>query len=114
MTATKGNAKRSIKVPRGTISRITYSPPKLPDKPPVDEFCKSYGRTKSGQYIVPRFWITPYYLTTSKKQKIWWVIDQEVANVAEGTSRQGYSKGEAKRIAEKYRDKYGAWSTTPF
>jgi hypothetical protein len=54
------------------------------------------------------------YLNVNKNDR-WFVIDMESANIAEGTEKTGYSsKKEAKRIAEEYRDEFGAWSTVPF
>lgn len=115
MTARRKAAKRTIKVPRGTISRISYTPPKLPDKPPVDEGAKFYGRTKRGQYIIPRFYISPFtYKGGTRKTGLWTVIDMESAKIAEKTNPQGYPKKKAKKIAEWHRDNVGKWARTPF
>jgi hypothetical protein len=105
------NGKRVVVRPR------SYTPPKLPAKPSVVKYCTSYGRTKNGAYIVPRFYITDkYYRGYIEKQlERWVVVDMEEANIAEGTKKNGYSsKEQAKKIAEHYRDTYGAWSTVPF
>lgn len=113
MTAKRKVVKKSIKVPRGTISRITYTPPKLPDKPPVDQGAKSYGRSRSGQYIIPRFFVSN--LRGYKAWNRWWVWDMEEARVASKTEKDGYrSKKEAVKVAEHHRDKYGAWALIPF
>lgn len=108
----KGTAKRRVVVRRKKV----YVPPKLPDVPPVLDYCKSYGLTKRGWQIIARFHITCYYgRWWAKKSKKWWVIDMETANAATGTEAQGYtSKAKARQVAEKYRDKYGAWARIPF
>lgn len=105
-------SKRKVRIVR------RYVPPKLPEKPKVTEGPKSYGQTKRGQYIVPRFWITQFrngvHRLNAKESSPWFVIDMEEASLARGTQKSGYPKEEAVRIARKFRDKYGAWSTTPF
>lgn len=107
-------AKRKVIIRR----KKAYVPPKLPDKPKVTEGAKSYGRTKRGQYIVPRFWITQFMygkwsgnVTASDP---WYVIDMEEATIARGTKDTGYPKEKAIKIARRYRDEFGAWSTMPF
>lgn len=115
MTAKRKAVKRSIKVPRGTITRISYTPPKLPDKPRVDQGAKFYGRTRKGKYIIPRFYISPFtYRGRTRQTGKWTVIDVESAKIAERTSPQGYSKEEATKIAEWHRDNVGTWATVPF
>jgi hypothetical protein len=90
-----------------------YVPPKLPAKPKVTVGTKSYGRSKSGGYIVCRFWITQNLMKTPKKTDPWYVVDMETGNVAKGTKAYP-QKDQAIAIARKYRDKYGAWFVMPF
>lgn len=115
MTVKRKTAKRSIKVPRGTISRISYTPPKLPDKPPITIGSTSYGLSKRGQHITTRFFIRSWNGYRWVKNR-WWVVDLEgERSYAAGTAKEGYgSKKEATNKAAEYRDKYGAWSLVPF
>lgn len=109
------SGKRVLVVSKG---KAPYVPPVLPDKPKVTVGTRSYGRTKTGAYIVCRFWITQFwrgkYVGKTKPTDPWFVIDMEEARLAKGTSQTGYSKEDATRVAREYRDKYGAWSTVPF
>lgn len=118
MSARSKGAKKRVVVVRRSGKRTQYSPPKLPEKPPVagSKRYSHYGKTKRGDYIIPRFIITPYYgKFKTKKSERWWVIDMKTANVAKKTDAKGYEKkAEAKEIAESYRDRYGAWATIPF
>lgn len=110
MTVKRKAAKRSIRVRRETISRISYTPPKLPDKPALR--AKSYGRTKKGGYIIPRFVLGETYKKGPTK---WWVLDMEAGNVAKKTNREGYAKKEeAQRVAREFGDLYGKWTVMPF
>jgi hypothetical protein len=94
--------------------RTTNFPrPKLPDKPKVTWGAKSYGRSKKGGYIVTRWFITQWRAAPGN----WLVIDlenEEYTYHAAGTNPKGYPKKEAIRIAEKGRDKFGAWTVLPF
>jgi hypothetical protein len=115
MTVKRRTAKRSIRVPRGTTERIRYTPPKLPDKPPVDQGPKSYGLSQAKRHIVNRFYVSNYDNKVRHHKDRWWVHDCEEGGTAKGTQENGYSsQKEAIKIAEKYRDEFGAWSLLPF
>jgi hypothetical protein len=118
MTARSSGAKKRIVVRHKTQRGSSYTPPKLPDKPKVTQGAKEYGRSKSGGYIITRFYITQIWLkdfTRVKKNDPWFVIDAEEARLASGTKQAGYKEKEkAIRVAKKYRDTYGAWTVMPF
>lgn len=117
MTARSSGAKRRIVVRRKKTGS-TYTPPKLPDKPKVTVGAKSYGRSKSGGYIVTRFYLTQVWLkdfTKVRPDDPWFVIDLEEATLAAGTKQAGYpDKEKAIQVARRYRDRYGAWTVMPF
>lgn len=117
MTVKSKGAKRRIVVRRKTRSGSPYTPPKLPEKPKVTQGGKCYGRTKRGAYIIARFYITQMWMvpfTKVKPSDPWFVVDAEEATLAAGTKKAGYPKEKAIRVARKYRDEYGAWTTMPF
>lgn len=114
MTASSKAAKKRIVVLRKRSSQRSYTPPKLPESPPVSKGPKSYGLSKKGRHIVPRFFITQMKGYRYFKNR-WWVADMLEGRVAKGTEKEGYSsKKEAISVAKKYRDKYGEWARTPF
>jgi hypothetical protein len=112
--------KRTKAVHQSKTGSRYFPRPNLPDKPKVTVGAKSYGRTKLGGYIVPRFWITQVGFAktnhlTVKPSDPWYVVDMEEANIAQGTKTSGYKdKKEAIKIARKFRDEFGAWSVMPF
>lgn len=117
MTAKSKGVKKRTVVRRKTRSGSSYTPPKLPKKPKVTVGAKSYGRTKKGAYIVPRFYITQQWLGYAKLRVNgpWFVMDVEEANLAAGTKKAGYpEKDKAIAVARRYRDTYGAWAIMPF
>lgn len=97
------------------VKRKKFVPPVLPEKPKVTVGAKSFGRSRSGGYIIPRFWITQSLLIkrTPKKSDPWYVIDMETGYLAKGTKAYP-EKDKAIRIARKYRDEFGAWYVMPF
>lgn len=115
MTATRSGAKRRIVIRRKNTSP-PWSPPKLPDRPRVDIGPKSYGTTKSGRFIVIRFYVGK----GSKYAKVrpvtnWFVFDFETGGIAKGSSQTGYQdKAKAIAIARQYRDEYGMWAKSVF
>ena len=100
---------------RVVVRRKVYKPPKLPESPSVLR-CKSYGLTKKGWQIIPRFVITRYGgKWGTRKMKKWWVIDMAEGVVARGSDEKGYpSKEAAREVAVKFREKYGVWTRIPF
>jgi hypothetical protein len=120
MTAQSKTVRRRVVVRRKSSSDTVYKKPKLPDKPPVTKGPRSYGRTRKGKYIVPRFWVyshTSSVLVKGFRLGRHYVIDMHEPEraSARGTNPSGYAtEKEAAKIAKKYRDKYGAWAKVPF
>lgn len=114
MSAHSKAAKKRIVVRRKSSPRSKYTPPKLPESPPVTKGPRSYGLSKGGRHIVIRFYITQMMRMRLYKNR-WWVMDMLEGHIAKGTEKEGYrSKKEAANVARRYRDKYGEWARTPF
>jgi hypothetical protein len=99
----------------GTDTKST----KKPSRPRVDIGPKSYGIKKHGRRLCIRFFIYQYKSFGRSKGKsfarnIWFVGDMETGGRAARTSRMGYAREEAVAVAREYRDKYGAYTKSPF
>ena len=106
MTADSKGAKKRIVVKRTKSSSKKSTPQKLPSDPSLTAPL-SYGKTKKGKHIIPRFIV-------SENGKNYVVVDMETGNIAEKTSSAGYPFKEAKRIAKWFRKTYGLYTNSPF
>jgi hypothetical protein len=97
----------------------------VPAKPKVDK-PRAVKVKKSGKRVVVRFYIAQYQGHNPFKQlrkgqswgaseSNWYVMDSESGTIAVGTVRDGYPKqDDARAVARKYRDEYGAYAEVDF
>lgn len=108
----------------GTREKRTGSradPVTPPEKPRVDRGPFAVKEFKNCERAVVRFFVSQTYGTRDFRRgreetdKPWYVVDADTWTAAEGTETRGYhSRDEAKRVARRYRDKYGAYTRSPF
>lgn len=74
---------------------------------------KAYRVYRSGERLVIRFSIgrklvrrRGFYREAGEEFYVW---DMDTGRMAAKTSKQGYSRDEAVRVAREYRDRYGAY-----
>ena len=105
--------------------RVPHKTP-IPKKPKVDEGPKAVKSWKSGKRLVVRFFVAqfcgsqPYWAKRHRGERgpyesKWYVMDCDTGKRAVGTKEDGYdTQDEARVVARKYRDKYGAYVEMDF
>lgn len=111
-------AHRSITSTSSSSTSQKTSKP-IPEKPRVDRGPFAVKEFRSRERAVARFFITQSRGTACLRRGWvpgnWWVVDAETWTTAAGTKKEGYrTEEEAKRIARRYRDEYGAYARSPF
>lgn len=98
----------------------------VPKKPRVDEGPRAVKSWRDGRRLVARFFVAqfcgtqPYWAKKHRGQRgpyesKWYVMDCDSGRRALGTAEEGYdSLDEAKAVARRYRDEYGAYVEMPF
>lgn len=95
------------------IGPSSYKRPTLPKRPKIGTGPACYGRTKSGKYIVNRFYVIKVPLK-EKAPGRFYVMDAD-EGLALGTRPDGYpNRSAAVLVAKKYQKEFGCWSRMPF
>lgn len=100
-----------------TTTAGTFSSESLPVKPKVDIGPKAYRVYRNGDRKVIRFSVGHGRFRRSGKHfytKKFYVFDMDTGKVAAKTSKDGYEKKEAVKVARRYRDTFGAYARVGF
>lgn len=101
--------RRSITASSSSGSGNKTGVTRIPKKPKVTLGPRAVKVFKNRERAVIRFYVSP------SASGMWQVVDAETWRVAGGTEKAGYrAKAEAIRIAQQYRDTYGAYTRSPF